>query len=166
MLFCYFIERRCSPRSGSEWPRKHSKTGRLWSLLVSSCRADVFKGTRKHNFIVNILQHLFQTLPTPLSFFICKIWKYCTCRTRYSYPVVARVRRGTFADILKALSFELVLPKVDWKKVIGSSKIGASFGIFMENYIKLKLGSYISSFETCFFGQFETPLLFPVCYFI
>lgn len=53
-----FLERRCSPRSGSEWPRKHSKTGRLWSLLVSSCRADVFKGTRKHNFIVNILQYL------------------------------------------------------------------------------------------------------------
>ncbi|XP_061197209.1 uncharacterized protein LOC133205414 [Saccostrea echinata] len=66
---------------------------------------------------------------------------------RYSYPVVTRVRRGTFADILKALSFELVLPKVDWRKVIGSNKIGASFGIIMENYIKLKLAPFSGLFD-------------------
>lgn len=62
------------------------------------------------------------------------------------------MRRGIFVDILKVFSFELVLLKVDWKKVIGSSKIGVLFGIFMENYIKLKLGLYISLFEICFFG--------------
>nr|XP_022345803.1 uncharacterized protein LOC111138229 [Crassostrea virginica] len=65
----------------------------------------------------------------------------------YSYPVVARVKRGTIADILKALSFELILPKVDWKKVIGTQKIGASFGIFMENYIKLKLAPFNGMFD-------------------
>lgn len=103
-------------------------------------------------------------LQKSLSFFICKIWRYRTCRTRYSYPVVARVRRGTFADILKALSFELVLPKVDWKKVIGSSKIGASFGIFMENYIKLKLGWYMGSFETLLTDVFSVDLKHHYCF--
>ena len=61
-------------------------------------------------------------------------------RQRYTYPLITRVRRGTFADILKALSFHLGMPKFDWKKVVGSTKLGASFGLRMENFVDLNLG--------------------------
>ncbi|CAC5398107.1 unnamed protein product [Mytilus coruscus] len=37
----------------------------------------------------------------------------------YTYPIVTRVRRGTIADILKALSFHLGMPKFDWSKTVG-----------------------------------------------
>jgi hypothetical protein len=56
--------------------------------------------------------------------------------------LITRVRRGTFADILKALRFHLGMPKFGWKKVIGSTKLGASFGLRMENFVDLNLGKY------------------------
>jgi hypothetical protein len=58
--------------------------------------------------------------------------------------LITRVRRGTFADILKALSFHLGMPKFDWKKVIGSTKLGASFGLRMENFVDLNLGILVN----------------------
>jgi len=78
---------------------------------------------------------------------ICLAYIYFDCflfiyRQRYTYPLITRVRRGTFADILKALSFHLGMPKFDWKKVIGSTKLGASFGLRMENFVDLNLGKY------------------------
>jgi hypothetical protein len=57
-------------------------------------------------------------------------------------PDIKPTNRGTFADILKALSFHLGMPKFDWKKVIGSTKLGASFGLRMENFVDLNLGTY------------------------
>ena len=65
------------------------------------------------------------------------------CRHHYTYPLITRVRRGvSFADILKALSFHLGIPKFDWSKTVGSKKIGASFGFREENFVDLQLGIY------------------------
>jgi hypothetical protein len=33
--------------------------------------------------------------------------------------------------------FNLDLPKVDWKKELGSKAVGASFGVYLENGIEL-----------------------------
>ncbi|XP_076452271.1 uncharacterized protein LOC143287914 [Babylonia areolata] len=51
----------------------------------------------------------------------------------YTYPAVARVKRSMFDKVL--LRFKLALPKVDWKKELGSKAVGASFGLYFENGI-------------------------------
>ncbi|CAG2189852.1 unnamed protein product [Mytilus edulis] len=77
---------------------------------------------------------------------------------KYTYPMITRVRRGTLADILKALSFHLGMPKFDWSKTVGSKKLGASFGFREENFVDLHLGMvHIDSpaIEKPFKGKFE-----------
>ncbi|XP_046375524.2 uncharacterized protein LOC124148470 [Haliotis rufescens] len=49
----------------------------------------------------------------------------------YAWPVIARLRRSVLDAIL--FQFRIGLPRVDWKKEIGSSAIGASFGVLFEN---------------------------------
>ena len=58
-----------------------------------------------------------------------------------------RLRRGAVADLLKGLSFRLQLPGKKWKKVIGTDKIGASFGIEIRNGMEAHLSrwSYINN---------------------
>jgi hypothetical protein len=46
---------------------------------------------------------------------------------------VARVKRDIFEQVL--FKFNIALPKIDWKKVIGSSAVGASFGLSFDNRI-------------------------------
>ncbi|KAL5015381.1 hypothetical protein ScPMuIL_009651 [Solemya velum] len=47
-----------------------------------------------------------------------------------------RAKRSLFEGI----KFDLVAPGVDWRKMIGSRTIGASFGVVMENGLHLKIG--------------------------
>ncbi|KAL8573312.1 hypothetical protein ACOMHN_032774 [Nucella lapillus] len=54
-------------------------------------------------------------------------------RLNYTYPVVARVKRSVFDTVLAR--FSVFLPKVDWKKEMGSKAVGASFGLYFENRI-------------------------------
>ncbi|XP_063447918.1 uncharacterized protein LOC134727466 [Mytilus trossulus] len=65
----------------------------------------------------------------------------------YTYQMIARVRRASLADILKALSFHLGMPKYDWSKTVGSRKLGASFGFRQENFVDLHLEPFKGKFE-------------------
>lgn len=47
-----------------------------------------------------------------------------------------RAKRGFF----DGLHFRLQAPGVDWRKLLGSEDVGASFGIIIENYLDLKIG--------------------------
>ena len=47
-----------------------------------------------------------------------------------------RTKRGFF----DGLRFRLQAPGVDWRKMLGSESIGASFGIIIQNYLDLKIG--------------------------
>ncbi|KAL5015117.1 hypothetical protein ScPMuIL_009387 [Solemya velum] len=42
--------------------------------------------------------------------------------------------------LFDGIKFDLVAPGVDWRKMIGSTTIGASFGVVMENGLHLKIG--------------------------
>nr|KAG5706489.1 hypothetical protein BaRGS_032882 [Batillaria attramentaria] len=53
----------------------------------------------------------------------------------YTYPAVARVKRDIFETALLKLKIEL--PKLDWKKELGTRDVGASFGIYFNNYIHI-----------------------------
>lgn len=46
---------------------------------------------------------------------------------------------------LKGLGFDcrLEAPGVDWRKVLGTESVGASFGVILENYFHLKVGKLI-----------------------
>eukprot|EP00118_Oscarella_pearsei_P018126 m.184105 g.184105 ORF g.184105 m.184105 type:complete len:5153 (+) comp39317_c0_seq2:47-15505(+) len=57
-------------------------------------------------------------------------------------------KRRNVEDILKKLNFKLELPTLDWKKQIGSSSLGASFGVYLKNKMELKTESLITKFET------------------
>ncbi|KAK6174798.1 hypothetical protein SNE40_013376 [Patella caerulea] len=52
--------------------------------------------------------------------------------------VHSRHRRG-FLD--KGFEFVLKSPSIDWKKMLGSTKIGASFGILVKNLLDLKISA-------------------------
>lgn len=47
-----------------------------------------------------------------------------------------REKRGFF----EGLQFRLEAPSVDWRKVLGSTSLGGSFGFIMSNYLALKIG--------------------------
>ncbi|XP_013394005.1 uncharacterized protein LOC106161555, partial [Lingula anatina] len=64
---------------------------------------------------------------------------------QYTYHTVMRLKRGVLDDILKALSFKLEVPGIQWTKEIGNDKIGASFGLEVRNKMELKLG-FLSGF--------------------
>ncbi|XP_070206105.1 uncharacterized protein [Littorina saxatilis] len=51
----------------------------------------------------------------------------------YTYPAVARVKRNLFDRVL--FKFKIELPSFHWKKELGSSAVGASFGATFENKI-------------------------------
>ncbi|KAK7460766.1 hypothetical protein BaRGS_00038813, partial [Batillaria attramentaria] len=51
----------------------------------------------------------------------------------YTYPAVARVKRDMAEMIL--FQFKIQVPKLDWKKEIGTKDVGASFGVYFDNSI-------------------------------
>ena len=53
----------------------------------------------------------------------------------------AGFKRRSIEDFLKKLDFKLELPPLDWKKQVGSSSLGASFGVYMRNQMELKTGN-------------------------
>jgi hypothetical protein len=57
-------------------------------------------------------------------------------------------KRGLFDNFL---SFRLEAPGVDWRKEIGSSAIGGSFGVIMENLLDLQM---------CMFNNYNIHILF------
>ena len=61
----------------------------------------------------------------------------------YTYPVVARVRRGLMQTLTEGISVHIEPPGIEWDKVIGTDKIGASFGLHIRNILDLKLGNFI-----------------------
>ena len=53
------------------------------------------------------------------------------------------MRRGVkefFGRIWKGFHFPLSTPSVDWQKIIGGKKLGASFGLIIKNEIDIKIG--------------------------
>lgn len=46
-------------------------------------------------------------------------------------------------SVWDGLKFRLEAPSVDWRKFIGTSAIGASFGLIMMNLLDLQIGNYI-----------------------
>ncbi|GAB1602264.1 uncharacterized protein LOC115224694 [Argonauta hians] len=65
----------------------------------------------------------------------------------YTYPTLMRMKRGVINDILKKISFRLKLPGLEWQKVVGTSKIGASFGITVRNGMQLQLRTQSGFFK-------------------
>ena len=53
---------------------------------------------------------------------------------------MARVKRDIFEKVL--LKFKLELPRLDWKKELGSKAVGASFGLSFENGIDALFRKY------------------------
>ncbi|KAK7496755.1 hypothetical protein BaRGS_00011964, partial [Batillaria attramentaria] len=51
----------------------------------------------------------------------------------YTYPSVARVKRDIFEKVL--LKFRVEVPKFSWSKEIGTKDVGASFGVYFNNYV-------------------------------
>lgn len=71
-------------------------------------------------------------------------------RTPYMMTTVGnpiRQRRKSFNDFLKSLSFNLEVPKVDWDKSLGTNKLGAGFGVYLENRLTLDIDDLAGSFE-------------------
>ena len=75
------------------------------------------------------------------------------------------MKRNMFDKVL--FKFKLALPTLDWKKELGSSAVGASFGIYFENgidalfrecgdralpheYVEIELCSVSVEIELCF----------------
>ncbi|XP_019616817.1 PREDICTED: uncharacterized protein LOC109464305 [Branchiostoma belcheri] len=58
-------------------------------------------------------------------------------------PTRLRTKRGFFEDI----TFLLSAPGVDWKRIIGSSTIGASFGVTVKNGLDLKIAPLSGHFK-------------------
>ncbi|CAH1242183.1 Hypp6491 [Branchiostoma lanceolatum] len=61
-------------------------------------------------------------------------------------PTRLRTKRG-LSDRWKGISFLLEAPGVDWKKIIGSSTIGASFGVIVRNRLDLAIAPISGHFE-------------------
>ncbi|KAK7498950.1 hypothetical protein BaRGS_00009759 [Batillaria attramentaria] len=55
-------------------------------------------------------------------------------RESYNYEAVARVKRNVFERVL--FQFKVALPRYEWNKEVGNSKIGASFGVKFQNSIE------------------------------
>ncbi|KAI8507105.1 hypothetical protein Bbelb_155440 [Branchiostoma belcheri] len=58
-------------------------------------------------------------------------------------PTRLRTKRGFFEGI----TFLLSAPGVDWKRIIGSSTIGASFGVIVQNGLDLKIAPLSGHFK-------------------
>ena len=74
----------------------------------------------------------------------------------YSYPVAARIRRDLWKTLIDGIRVKIEPPGVDWKKTIGTTNIGASFGLTVRNILDLKLGN-LTLFVTVIFPT--TPLI-------
>ena len=57
-------------------------------------------------------------------------------------------RRSASNPFDQVLNYNLAAPSVDWKNVIGSKDIGASFGVIMINFMALKVCKYILFVES------------------
>ena len=55
-------------------------------------------------------------------------------RQNYNYPSLLRLKRSILDQII--LDFELKIPTFEWDKVLGSHKLGASFGIKFVNRLR------------------------------
>lgn len=55
-----------------------------------------------------------------------------------------RKKRGFFEDFMKGFSFRIEPPGVDFRKMLGSKDVGASFGVIIKNNVYLKVGRFIS----------------------
>ena len=53
-----------------------------------------------------------------------------------TYGKLSRHKRGIFDQ---KLDYKLAAPDVDWQKRVGSSNIGASFGVLMMNFLQLQV---------------------------
>ena len=51
-------------------------------------------------------------------------------------------RRSASNPFENVLNYNLAAPSVDWKKLLGSKDIGASFGVIMINFMALKVCKY------------------------
>ncbi|VDI25865.1 Hypothetical predicted protein, partial [Mytilus galloprovincialis] len=58
-----------------------------------------------------------------------------------------RKKRGFFEDFMKGFNFKIEPPGVDFRKMLGSKDIGASFGIIIKNNMYLKVAPLGSSFK-------------------
>ena len=54
----------------------------------------------------------------------------------------AKHRRSASNPFEHVLNYNLAAPSVDWKKMLGSKDIGASFGVIMINFMALKVCKY------------------------
>ena len=58
----------------------------------------------------------------------------------YSYPIISRVRRSLLQTLEQGIQVLIKPPGIEWDKTLGSSNIGASFGLHIRNILDLKLG--------------------------
>ncbi|KAH3823827.1 hypothetical protein DPMN_125650 [Dreissena polymorpha] len=57
----------------------------------------------------------------------------------YTYPIVSRVRRSLLQALEEGIQVTIKPPGIDWQKTVGTSSIGASFGLVIRNILDLKL---------------------------
>ena len=63
----------------------------------------------------------------------------------YTYPIVARVRRDIMQILRQGINIHIEPPGIEYEKTVGTSMIGASFGLHIRNILDLKLGKFIFS---------------------
>ena len=61
-------------------------------------------------------------------------WFCFASSQNYTYTAVVRVKRDVFEKVL--FQFKVELPKYEWSRELGNSKIGASFGVKFQNSIE------------------------------
>ena len=65
-------------------------------------------------------------------------------------PVYRRMRRSVdkvLGAIWKGFKFLLQSPGVDWKKTIGSNKLGASMGLVVRNILDIEISEQLDAAE-------------------
>ena len=60
----------------------------------------------------------------------------------YGTEVDIQVHHRSKRGFWEGLEFQLSTPSVDWRKKVGTTALGASFGVIMENYLDLKIGRH------------------------
>lgn len=67
---------------------------------------------------------------------------------------LASIHERSRRSVWDGLKFRLEAPSVDWRKHIGTTDIGASFGVIMLNFLDLGIGN------KCFFKSYIHCLLY------
>ncbi|WAR20850.1 CRB-like protein [Mya arenaria] len=57
----------------------------------------------------------------------------------YTYPIVSRARRSLLQTLEQGIQVTIKPPGFEWSKTLGTSNIGASFGLIIRNILDLKL---------------------------